>query len=617
MTSLVDFKVNGEKVWFGEYWPKGVPNQIYEVEGAVIEPLFQGFMRCATERDFWDKEVCIAVFGPYIEKITFRDLINKAKRFGTFLYDLGIRKGDVVAIELPNSINFVIAYMGTIYIGAIMAGINPTYKPMELMHALNISEAKVLVVMDALYSQGPNTVLSKTNVKYVISTNLLDFVTAELHIFAALRNSVRDFQSTVPKQTDDYKVYRMKEIVLETEPKEISIDIDPWIDPAAYLMTGGTTGLPKAAMLSHANLIVNLYQQRDWVQLETGMINIGIIPFFHSFGLTSVMNGSLFLGMVMLLFPKPPEVKDLCEMVKKLEAPQKIIYAGVELLFKRLIDFVVEMGEETFKQEYDMHKKLKYASQGAGPLHDYVRIPFEKTFCPIRTGYGLTETSPVVSSTPFWGPNKVGKIGLPIPGTDVAIFDAENFELGPICDGTPEMEHFGIEYTGEICVSGPQVMLGYKGEQKEQEDNLKTWNGKRWLLTGDIGFMDEYGFLEIRDRKKSLIKIAGHSVFPKEVEQIMGKNPMVNEVAVAGLPDIERGETVKAWVTLKPEYTEGIDITSEQLKKWCEENMARWKCPNYIEFIKELPVSTTGKVERRVLQENDLNKIKEGKEIKG
>jgi len=617
MSKLEEFKVDEKKVWFGGYWPKGVPKQIYDVEGIVIEPLFEGFMKCATESDFWDKDVCMAVFGPYIEKISFRDLIEKAKRFGTFLYDLGIRKGDVVAIDLPNSINFVIAYMGTIYIGAIMAGINPTYKPIELVHALNITDAKVLVVMDALYKQGRKTILPKTGVKHVISTNLLDFVTADENVFTALRGSIPDMQSTVPDETEHYKVYRMKKVVAETEPKELSVDIDPWNDPAVYLMTGGTTGLPKAAMLSHANLIVNLYQQRDWVQLEPGMISIGSIPFFHSFGLTSVMNGSLFLGMVMLLFPKPPDEKHLCETIKKLEAPQKVIFTGVELLFKRLIDFVEEMGEEEFTKQYDLHKKLKYSSQGAGPLHDYVRVPFERIFCPIRTGWGLTETSPVVTSTPFWGPNKLGKIGLPIPGTDVVIFDAENFDLGPICDGTPEKNNFGVEHTGEMCVAGPQVMLGYKGEQKEQEDNIKMWNGKRWLLTGDIGFMDEDGFLEIRDRKKSLIKVAGHSVFPKEVEQIMGLNPYVNEVAVAGLPEERRGEAVKAWVTLKPEYKEGKDVTSEQLKKWCEENMARWKCPTYVEFIDVLPVTTTGKVQRRLLQENDIIKLKEGKQIKG
>ncbi|MHA1487694.1 MAG: AMP-binding protein, partial [Promethearchaeota archaeon] len=157
MSKLREFKVDESKVWFGEYWPKGVPKQIYEVEGIVVEPLFEGFQRCATESDFWDKDVCMAVFGPYIEKVSFRKLIDKAKRFGTFLYNLGIRKGDVVAIDLPNSINFVIAYMGSLYIGAIMAGINPTYKPMELEHALNITEAKVLVTMDGFYAQGRET----------------------------------------------------------------------------------------------------------------------------------------------------------------------------------------------------------------------------------------------------------------------------------------------------------------------------------------------------------------------------------------------------------------------------------------------------------------------------
>ena len=618
MASLEDFKVNNDKVWFtGGYWPEGVPKQIIDVEGIIIEPLYEGFLRNANNENLWDKDICIAAFGPYLETVTYRKLIESAKKFGTFLYEIGIRKGDVVAIDLPNSINFVIAYIGSLYIGATVAGINPMYKPMELTHALQITDSKVLVLMDALYKLGPEDILPKTKVKHLVSTNLLDFVTADEQTFKMLRSGVPDSQSTVPDETDHYKVYRMKKIIEETEPKELKVEIDPWTHPAALLMTGGTTGLPKAAMLSHANLIVNLYQQRDWVQLEAGMINIGSIPFFHSFGLTSVMNGSLFLGMVMLLFPKPPEEKALCEIIKRLEAPQQVIYAGVEMLFQRLIAFVKDMGVEEFKKTYDFHKKLKYASQGAGPLHDYVRIPFEEIFCPIRTGFGLTESSPVVSSTPFWGPNKHGKIGLPIPGTDVVIFDAENFESGPICDGTPERNNFGVEHTGEICVAGPQVMIGYKGEQEEQEDNLKNWNGKRWLLTGDIGFMDEHGFLEIRDRKKSLIKVAGHSVFPKEVEQLMGHHPMVNSVAVAGIPDVKRGEAVKAWVTIKSEYKEGTDITSEQLKKWCEEKMARWKCPHYIEFIAELPVSTTGKVLRRQLQEEDIAKMKEGNLIKG
>jgi len=618
MPSLEDFTVDETKVWFGKYWPTGVPKQFKGVSNVKITPLFEGFERCATEGNYWDSDVCMAVFGTYIERVSFRRLLEQGKRFGTFLYNLGFRKGDVLAIQLPNSINFVVAYLGLMYIGGIVTGINPTYKPAELEHALNLTGAKGLVVLDSLFNQGANEVLPKTEVKYVFSTNLLDFVTAEEPIFNVLRKQIPNYLDTIPEEAEDYEIYRLKEAINSTQPAEIHVDIDPWTHPAAYIMTGGTTGLPKVAMLSHANFLSTLYGQKDWIHLEVGMVHIGIIPFYHVFGLSSIINGSIFLGAPMLLFPKPPDAKTLCEVIKQIEAPKKILYSGVEILFQHLLAFIDDIGVETFKEKYDIHKKLKYATQGGGPLHDYVRIPFEKVFCPIRTGYGLTETSPVVTSTPFWGPNKTGKVGLPIPGTDMAIFDSENFDLGPVCDGTLERNHFGVEYTGEICISGPQVMLGYKGEKPgKEENNLRNWNGKRWILTGDIGFIDDDGFLEIRDRKKSLIKISGHSVFPKEVELIIGNHPMVDDVAVAGLPDKLRGEAVKAWVTLNSKNKKDIDIISEELKDWCIQNMTRWKCPSYIEILENLPVTATGKVLKRELQEIDLKRIKQGKNVIG
>ncbi|MCJ7648530.1 MAG: AMP-binding protein, partial [Candidatus Lokiarchaeota archaeon] len=514
---------------------------------------------------------------------------------------------------LPNSINFVVAYMGCMYIGAIAQGINPTYKPMELLHSLTMTNAKVLVLMDMLYIAGPATILPKTSVKLLIPSNFTDFFTADEATIAAL--GIPNAREKIPDETEDYKIHWMSEIIKKTESKEISVDIDPWLDPAVYLMTGGTTGLPKVAMLSHVNLISNLYMIKPWTNLEPGMITIGSIPFFHSFGMTCVMNGALSLGMVMLLFPKPPSDDVLSETINKLEAPQGIMYTGVEMLFKRLTDYVNELGVEEYKQKYDFWKKLRYATSGAGPLHDYVRIPFEEIFCPIRVGYGLTETSPVTSVAPFWGPNKTGKLGLPIPGVDWAIFDSENFDKGPICDGTPERNNFGVEHTGEICVAGPHIMLGYLGAQ--QEDNLKMWGGKRWLLTGDIGFMDEHGFCEIRDRKKSLIKVSGHSVFPKEVEDYLGQHPSIDEAAVAGLPDENTGEKVKAWITLKSGLKIDRDITIDEIKKWCIENMAKWKCPVLIEVVRNLPVSMTGKVQRRELQEKDISKLESGKSIKG
>ncbi|MBY8981144.1 MAG: AMP-binding protein [Candidatus Lokiarchaeota archaeon] len=619
MTSLNDpeFLVDESKVWFtGGYWPEGVPRQLKDVGGIEMLPMWEGFIKSADDYGIWDNDICIFVYGPYMEKVKLRTLFDYAKKFGTFLYHtLGIRKGDVVAIDLPNSINFVVAYMGCQYIGAIVQGINPTYKPMELLHALNMTKAKVLVLMDMLYIAGPATILPKTSVKYLIPSNFTDFFTADEDTIQKL--GIPSAKDKIPSETEDYKIYWMKQIIEETEPKDVTVDIDPWTDPAVYLMTGGTTGLPKVAMLSPANLTSNLYMIKPWTNLQPGMVTIGSIPFFHSFGLTCVMSGALSLGMQMLLFPKPPSDDVLSETINKLDAPQGIMYTGVEMLFKRLTDYVNEMGVDEYNKKYDFTKKLKYATQGAGPLHDYVRVPFEDIFCPIRVGYGLTETSPVVSVAPFWGPNKAGKLGLPLPGTDWAIFDSENFDAGPICDGTTERNNFGVEHTGEICVAGPQVMLGYLGKQKEQEDNLKMWGGKRWLLTGDIGFMDEHGFCEIRDRKKSLIKVSGHSVYPKEVEELMGHHPAIDQVAVAGLPDESSGEKVKAWVVLKKGFKVGKNVEVEDIKKWCLENMAKWKSPRLIEVARKLPVSMTGKVQRRELQEKDISKMESGKEIKG
>ncbi len=617
MPSLDDFVVDENKVWFtGGYWPEGVPKQLRDVENVEISSIWKSFEKAVELYNIWESDICVFVYGSHMERVKLKTLFNYAKKFGTYLNKkLDIQKGDVVAIDLPNSINFVVAYMGCQYIGAIAQGINPTYRPMELLHSLTMTNAKVFVMMDMLYIAGPKDILPNTSVKFVIPTNFVDFLTADDETIQNL--GIPSAKGKIPDETEDYKVIWMDKIINETEPEEIEIDIDPWTTPAVYLMTGGTTGLPKAAMLSHANLVANLNMVKPWVNFKPGMITIGSIPFFHSFGMTCVMSASLTLGMQMLLFPRPPTDDVLCETINKLEAPEGIAYIGVEMLFKRLTDFAQSVGMEEFKKKYDFWKKLKYATSGAGPLHDYVRIPFEEIFCPIRVGYGLTETSPIHSVAPFWGSNKTGKLGLPMPGADWAIFPSDNFEVGPICDGTKEKGGFGIENTGEICIAGPHVMLGYLGKQKEQEDNLKYWGGKRWLLTGDIGFMDEHGFVEIRDRKKSLIKVSGHSVYPKEVEDLLGNHEAIDEVAVASLPDETTGEKVKAWITLKKGYKVGKNIEVEDIKQWALDNMAKWKTPRLIEVVRKMPVSMTGKVQRRELQEKDKGKLKEGKPIKG
>jgi long-chain acyl-CoA synthetase len=228
----------------------------------------------------------------------------------------------------------------------------------------------------------------------------------------------------------------------------------------------------------------------------------------------------------------------------------------------------------------------------------------ENTGGRIVEGYGLSEASPVVSAGNLFGESPVGTIGMPMTGTDWGIFDVDDFEKGPIADGLTG-SNYGEEHTGEICIYGPQVMQGYLNQPEETADTLKKWDGRTWLLTGDIGFMNSDGTIAIRDRKKQLIKVAGHSVFPAEVEAMLMSNDAVSEAAVAGLPDPKGkvGEITKAWVALKPEY-QG-KITEEELIAWTEKNMTKWKCPAIIEFIDEVPKNIMGKVQRRTLQEAD------------
>ncbi|MFX0004809.1 MAG: AMP-binding protein, partial [Candidatus Hermodarchaeota archaeon] len=301
----------------------------------------------------------------------------------------------------------------------------------------------------------------------------------------------------------------------------------------------------------------------------------------------------------MMLFPRPPPTEQFLKEITHIDAPKGLFYAGAEILFKRIADF------PNLEKFPGLMGRLRLCISGAGPLHAPVQKSFqENTGGRIVEGYGLSEASPVVSAGNLFGESPVGTIGLPFPGTDWGVFDIDDFEKGPIANGLPGSK-YGEEHTGEICVCGPQVMKGYLNQPEETADTLKKWDGRIWLLTGDIGFMNDDGTIAIRDRKKQLIKVAGHSVFPAEVESMLMSHEAVSEAAVAGLPDPKGkvGEITKAWVSLKPGY-EG-KITGEQLIAWAEKNMTKWKCPAIIDIIDEVPKSVMGKVQRRLLQEAD------------
>ena len=580
------WKVNEEKAWFKKWWPEEVPKNMKFEEISLGDFYETQRARHKNRNVMWFLETWM----------TYEEAGQYIDRLATALYDLGFRKGDCIAFLLPNSFQYVISYYACAKIGAISTGINPTYKPLEVLHHINTVNAKGIIVLDALYEDLLKPIISKTNVEIIISTNVADLAAGISNILKFIGKLV----GKIPKGKVDFNPnYKFMDL-LEKESNLPDVEINPTKDVATYIMTGGTTGVPKAAVLTHFNMVSNARQCVAWLGGENpGMGDVGVLPLFHSFGQTAVMNAGIGLGGWIMLFPRPPETEELLETFEKLPTPEGLAYAGAEILFKRIADF----------PELDNYKKavskLKLCISGAGPLHEPVQKAFqEATGGSIVDGYGLSEASPVVSSGNLFEQSPLGTIGMPIPGTDWIIADSQDFSKEILADGLPNSK-FGEENTGEICVCGPQVMMKYLNQPEETKKTLREWNGRTWLLTGDIGFMRQDGLVTIRDRKKQLIKIAGHSVFPKEVENFLMSHEAVSEAAVAGLPDPEGklGEIIKAWVELKPEY-QG-KITPNELKEWAEKNLTKWKVPTEIEFIKEVPKNVLGKVQRRSLQESD------------
>lgn len=584
---MIKTNIDEKSPWFGEFWPKDVPKQLeYDETKTCYDNLVESTNLYKNEVGIWFLE----------SEMTYGELKEAVDLFANGLFVLGLKKGDVLAIALPNCPQFIIAFYACIKLGVIVTGVNPTYKPGEVLHQLKMTSAKGLVVLDSLNNQLIQPIRNQYKLDFVIATNILDFVK-----YSPLKKFLAKLLKKAPSGSvpDSYKMLKVLELGKTIEFKDPHIN--PLEDPVVYIMTGGTTGVPKAAVLTNTNIYSNAQQCITWLENQkespdapkidnnTGII--GVLPLFHSFGMTTVMTSGILGGGRMVLFPIPPKTEELLQVIEDMEMKNGFIYCGAEVLFQRIAD----LPEETLKN-YNIAGKLKLCLAGAGPLHEYVRIPFEeKTGGKITEGYGLSEASPVISAGNFYGEKRcVGTVGLPFPGTDWKIFPADDFEKGPI-------EGFGEEYTGEICAAGPQVMKEYLNLPEQTADTLKEYNGKVWLLTGDIGYMDEYGRIIIRDRKKQLIKYKGYSVYPKEVETLVGMHPDVIDVAAAGLPDPETNEIIKVWVSVK----DGSDLTPESLKAWCKENMTHYKVPKLIEFRNEIPKTLVGKVMRRTLQEED------------
>ncbi|RLB14602.1 MAG: long-chain fatty acid--CoA ligase [Deltaproteobacteria bacterium] len=566
------FYVDEAKPWFRKEagWPAQVPKN-YEFPKKNLYQMF-----AESVHSYGDSPVMwfLDTF------MTYREMDRHVNALATALHKLGLRKGDVVALVLPNSFQYVISYYACARLGLVVTGVNPTYKPAEVAHQFQVTGVKAVIALDALYETLIQPIASGHPMEKVIVTGVVDLVK-----MSPLKKWLGKLLKKIPTGPVPRDAIRLLDLLKTTpDPPDVEVSAD---DPATYIMTGGTTGVPKAAVLSHFNCVSNATQGSLWVWMGGhGFCNVGVLPLFHSFAMTAVMNISIKSGMWMMLFPKPPQTEELLKTICTVAPDGKTFYCGAEVLFQRIAEF-----PEINK--YDIAKKITACISGAGPLHAPVKERFEKVSGAVLVeGYGLTESTPIVSTGPLTDFDTTGTIGLPFPGTEWKIMDMES--------GSEEL---APGENGELVVAGPQVMVGYLNKPQETAETIREWDGKRWLYTGDIGYMDEHGRVIISDRKKQLIKVRGYSVFPKEVEELVGRHEGVLEVAASGLPDREMGEIIKVWVVLKDDWKG--KITEEELRAWCKDNMTHYKVPRLIEFRDELPKTLVGKVMRRQLMEAD------------
>lgn len=577
----------GERVWYKHY-----PSQVKK-DLEYPDITLAHMLRESAEK-YGDKPAIIFLDST----INYTDLWDKVKRMARGLTDLGLKKGDVCALMLPNTHQFVVSFYACQLLGIVVTAINPTYKAMEIRHQLKDSGAKAIIVLDFIFEEAGKG-LQETNTKTIIGTNIVD-----LCGFSPIKKILGKLLKKIPHGKLPQDSLKFTDLIKsEPTPPEVTISPD---DMAVLQYTGGTTGLPKGAMLTHRNLVSNAAQCDAWLWKKdetTGII--GILPLFHAFAMTVVMNLSIRIGGFQLLFPKAPaDLADLFKAIEKYSDKGGLIMPGVAILFNKI-------NNHPKIKDYDL-SKLRMAVSGAGPLPLEVQNQFEElTKSIIIEGYGLSEASPVTHGNPIDGYRKLGTIGLPFPGTDIRIMDRETgnhvlsnlpFSVAATGGLTKEQAEEADKYTGELVVKGPQVMKGYFN--KPDETALTLRDG--WLYTGDIACIDAEGYTIIRDRAKDMIKGKGYAVFPAEVESFLHNHPAILNAAVIGVPDKEKGEAVKAFIVLRPDKRG--KLTAEEIQKWARNNMAHYKIPSHIEFRDELPTTLVGKVLRRVLKEEEKQK---------
>lgn len=544
-----------DKPWL-KFYDQGVPTTL------EYPPLnmYQVFQMAVEENP---KGIATIFFGA---RTNYAELGRAVERFSDALASLGVKKGDRVALLLPNLPGYPIAHFAAMRLGAILVPTNPLYVERELQHQMNDSGAETLIVLDQLYHTFAK-VREQTSVRRVILMSVKDFLPLHLSFLYGLKNRP-------PAVADEARqVYSYSDLMKRSHPRHPGAFVKPE-DIAVLLYTGGTTGLSKGAVLTHSNVVINVQQTISWLWtlVKKEEVFFCVLPFFHSYGMTTGMHLAVLAQSAMLLLPRF-ELKDVAAAIKK---HRPTVFCAVPSMYNAI---------NRYPQLEPHHlSSIKLCVSGGAALPGEVQARFEeRTGGKLVEGYGLTETSPVAFVNPVYGHRKLGTIGVPIPDTEAKVVDIDTREDLPPGE------------VGELAIRGPQVMQGYWNRPEETANVLQDG----WLLTGDMSMRDEDGFFKIVDRKKDVIISAGMNVFPREVEEVLHQHPKIVEAAVIGVASQVRDEVVKAYVVVE----KGQELTKAEIVEFCRDKLAKFKIPRQIEVVEALPKSAMGKVLKRVLKD--------------
>lgn len=562
MTTIISDK----RAWLKSYNP-GVPADVDIPEGESLSDLFN------KSTDQWANRTSLVFYG---NKITFTELRDKVDRLANAMTDMGIKKGDRIALLLLNSPEFIICTFAAFKVGAVQTHVSPVYVSEEIKHQLSDSGAQTIICQDILYEG-----VEKTGIKFknVILTNISESLPKLKKMVGTtiLRGVYQKMAAPSPELYRKEGFHQLHDLLAKYQPQPPQTKINPKEDIASLPYTGGTTGAPKGVMLTHFNIVSNFYQNKAALkELEPGRETVvGFMPFYHAAGL-SVVTLAIFAGYTLVIVTTP-DIDDIIQYLVKYNASY---FLSAPTMYALLKDY-----EKTDRVNW---KKMKIIESGADHLHeDTAKDWEERTGTKIVEAYGMTETVALATINPV-GREKYGSIGIPAPSTYAAILDPDKDEFLPLGE------------TGELVISGPQITIGYWNNLEATKNCEAIMDGKRYWRTGDLGRMDEEGYFYIYDRKRDLIKYKGLRIFAREVEEVLQNHPNVKEVGVVGVRDPIVGQKVRAVIVLESDARGRI--TEHEIQEYCKDKLAHYKIPQIIDFVGEIPKTDVGKVSRREIR---------------